>query len=251
MSYSPPHQSADATDASPLVSTSKIDTSDVPEFERPAAAQESLTSGKEPGAIAETNSDKPGQIEVDRPDMYTSAVQSHELTHVLQNSAGADNYVQSDPSKFKTQADVNKVYGYGGTEGLSKIMSSPKGISSLNNEQQASIPQNYMKEYIKAEKAGDAKAIDNLNAAYEPAIRQLRNMANTSKDTINTTPDAPGAPPASATGVAVPVKGMMSNSTRSVALKASDVHNPPPKAVAKSGKSWYSGASALGKGGNK
>ena len=258
--------STDQTDPTPLVSASSPNLGDVPEYERGMASQVQMSTSKGDPAGGDAHVDfdpedknpKPN-IVVDDSKQYTSAVQAHELQHNIQNAASGGT---GDGAKGVTEAQSNaaandndawqKTYGYGGTDGLAQHLASGKTVSDLNTEQQASIPQNYMKEYVKAEKSGDAKAIDKLNKVYEPAIRQLRNMANPSNTTINTTPDAPGAPPASATGVAVPVKGMLSNSTRSVALKASDVHNPPPKAsapktVAKSGKGWYNGASALGK----
>jgi hypothetical protein len=225
-----------------LVSTSQIDPNDVPEFERPAASQEQLTSGSESGSIAHVDPDAPTKLAVDTPNRFTSAVQAHELTHSIQNAADADNDVDTS-GKFASQADIDKVYGYNGTEGLAKIMKSPKGISTLNKEQQASIPQNYMKEYNKAVKAGDAKAIDRLNEVYQPAIKQLRNMANPSKTTIDTTPDAPAGAPAELLGSAKPVKGMASNSTKSATLPTQAA---PPKAIKK--PSWSAAAaSALGR----
>jgi hypothetical protein len=185
--------------------------------------------------------------------LYTAADQAHELQHVVQNdntplSQKVAN--QFDP-QHATMAGVKSgatgdeaPYSYGGTEGLAQHLASGKTVADLNAEQQASIPQNYMKEYVKAEKAGDGKAIDRLNEVYEPAIRQLRNMASKSTTSINTTPDAPAGAPAALLGIASPVKGMLSNSTKSVVLNDADVHNPPPKDAPK-GKSWHASASAL------
>jgi hypothetical protein len=218
--------SADTTDPTPVVSPSKIDPEDVPEFERPAAANVQLNPGNEPSSIAHVDPNNPNpNLSVDTPNRYSASVQAHELTHNIQNAAGSSNPVNTQQAP-KTQADIDAVYGYGGTDGLEKVMQSG-GISKLNDEQQASIPQTYMKEYVKAEKAGDAKAIDRLNQVYGPAIQQLKNMANPSKTTINTTPAAPGPPPAALTGLAKPVPGMASRSTRAVDLK--DIHNAPVK----------------------
>jgi hypothetical protein len=240
-------QSADTTDPTSLVSTSKINPSDVPEFERDAASNLQLNEGHQAGEIAHVDPNNPNpNLSVDTPDRYTAAVQAHEVAHNIQHNAG-DEAVQAQTDKATSQAAIDSVYGYGGTEGLQKHFDSGKTVADLNNEQQASIPQNYMKEFVKAEKAGDGKAMDKLNKAYEPAIRQLRNMANPSTTTIDTTPDAPGGAPAALLGLAKPVKGMASNSTKAVDLKASDVHNPPKKAVDKSKTAWYSSASALGK----
>lgn len=238
--HNPPAQSADDNDPTPVVSPTNINPADVPEFEQQVAQQEQLTRGSEPGSIAHVDPDNPNQLAVDTPNRYTSAVQAHELTHVIQNAAGDTNDVDTSTGNFKTQADIDKVYGYNGTEGLAKIMSSPKGISVLNKEQQASIPQTYMKEYNKAVKSGDAKAVDRLNQVYQPAISQLRNMANPSKSTINTTPDAPAGAPAELLGSAKPVKGMASSSTK--AAQVPTQASPVVKKV-----NWKDAASNLGR----
>jgi hypothetical protein len=264
----PPTQSAYAnspgfTDNTAVVSPTKIDPNDVPEFERPQASQVQLTKGNNPNAIAHSGGADTTNIAVDDPKGYTAAVQAHELAHNIQHTVGggtpADiNAVTSAPADQKYD-EYQKQYGYGGADGLAKMAASGKTIGSLNMEQQASIPSNYMKEYLRAEKSGDAGAIDKLNKSYEPAIKQLRNMAD--KD-INVTPDAPGAPPASITGLAKPLQGMASNSTPAVQLTASQVHNPPPNraasglgsrpvqaapqnSVVKSKNPWYAGASGL------
>ncbi len=217
------HPSANPDDPTPLVSPTQIDPNDVPEFERPIAASANLAPDEEDGtSVAYSVGNKPKQIDIVEPNKYTSGVQAHELVHLAQYPAGDENTV--DPSGLsaikdpaKRHAAIDNMYGYGGTEGLDKIMKSG-GISKLNDEQQASIPQNYMKEYAKAVKSGDTKTIDRLNEVYQPAIKQLRNMANPSTDTIDTTPDAPAGAPASLLGLAKPVKGMASNSTKSADL---------------------------------
>jgi hypothetical protein len=254
-----PTQSSDKNDATPLVSTSSINPGDVPEYERGAAAGASIKGTGPNGAeVAHVGTVADNTINVADKSAYTAGDQAHELQHVVQNNATPLSQKVSNilnPSTAKVAGTSSSTTGaasqdYGGTNGLAAHLASGKTVSDLNSEQQAEIPKNYMNEFVKLEKAGDSKGIDKLNKTYEPAIRQLRNMANTSKDTINTTPDAPGAPGAAYTGVAVPVKGMLSNSTKSVALKASDVHNPPPqsskKAVDTKPKSWYSSGSGLG-----
>lgn len=237
--HNPPQQSStNREDQTPIVSPTQIDTSEVPEYQRPIAAATTLKPGDLSGSIAHSYNDDTHQVTVDMPDQYTAAVQAHELTHLAQHASGQQNV--ADPSSILNAKDnatrdseYQRIYGYGGTEGLANLMQSPKGISSLNDEQQASIPSNYMKEYQKAVKSGDAKAVDRVNQVYQPAIKQLRNMVNPSKDKIDTTPDAPAAPPASLTGEAVPVKGMLSKNT-----KSSPIDSKASK--------WYNAASALG-----
>lgn len=237
MSTTPGTASIDPDDPTPLVSTSKIDPSDVPEYEREAARNVSLASGGQQGSEAHVAAISPNTIDVDMPNAYSSATQAHELQHTIQQgNTSLTGKVQNllDPNNdrlagTKVAPNDQDTYDYGGTDGLAKHLASGKTISDLTAEQQASVPQNYMKEYVKAEKAGDTKAIDKLNKTYEPAIKQLRNMADKSKTTINATPDAPGAPPAELTGLAKALPGMYSKSTASANLTSKDVHNPPAK----------------------
>jgi hypothetical protein len=240
--HNPPQASADPDDPTPLVSPTQIDPADVPEFERQAASTVQLSQGNLPQTVAHVDPNNPNpNLVVDTPNRYSASVQAHEMTHDIQNAAGESNPVNAQQAS-RSKADFEKIYGYNGTEGLAKIMADPKGISSLNDEQQASIPQTYMKEYAKAVKAKDPKALDRLNEVYQPAIKQLRNMANTSKDTIDTRPDAPGPPPAALTGDFSPVKGMASKSTAAI-------HIPTQAAPLTKKSKWnYNAASALGGG---
>lgn len=252
--HNPP--SSDPTDQTPLVNTTQIDQSDVPEYERQAAQDVALAKGNDPSDVANVDSSPLAsrKITVDDSTAYSAADQAHELQHVVQN----DNtpIVQ----KLKNQLDPihasiagvssgatgsNTTYDYGGTEGLAKHFASGKGVSDLNAEQQASIPQNYMKEYTRLTNAKDTKGLDRLNEVYDPAIKQLRNMANPSKTTINTTPDAPAAPPAELTGQAVPVKGMLNKNTASKTIvpPSKKVSNSP---VAKQPKWAYNAGSKMG-----
>jgi hypothetical protein len=251
------HPSSDRTDPTPLVSTSQIDPNDVPEYERDAASGVSLDnqgSHPESDSVAHVDSGPLAsrKVTVEDSSAYSAADQAHELQHIVQNddtSFAQKLANQLDPS-HATMAGVTSgatgaqaPYDYGGTEGLDKHLKSGKTVADLNAEQQASIPQNYMKEYNKAVKAGDAKAIDRLNEVYQPAIKQLRNMADKSKTTINTTPDAPAGAPAELLGSAKPVKGMASNSTKSAVLPTQPA---PAKAIKKA--SWSAAAaSALGR----
>ena len=233
------HPSVDPDDPTPVVSATKIDTSDVPEYEQQAAQKVQLQPDTTvPKAIAYSTPTDTTHIEVDHPEMYTSGVQAHELQHMVQKNAGS----RATGVSRQTSGEQG-MYDYGGTEGLAKHLASGKTVSDLNPEQQASIPENYMKEYNKAVKSGDSKAIDRLNEVYQPAIKQLRNMANPSKTTIDTTPDAPAGAPAELLGSAKPVKGMASNSTKSATLPTQAA---PAKTIKK--PSWSAAAaSGLGR----
>lgn len=232
-----PVASADPNDPTPVVSSTQIDPNEVPEYEQDAAKDVNLQADSSvPKAIAYSTAGDTSQINIDHPEMYTSAVQAHEIQHMVQKDAGLG------ATGVSTQTSGEQgMYDYGGTEGLAKHLASGT-ISTLSAEQQASIPQNYMKEYNKAVKAGDAKAVDRLNQVYQPAIKQLRNMADKSKDTINTTPDAPAGAPAELLGGAKPVKGMSSNST-----KSAEIPTQASKVVVKKAN-WARSASALGGG---
>lgn len=229
--------SADPNDPTPVVSATQIDTSDVPEYEQDTAKNVQLQPGNVPKAIAYSTPDDTTHIEVGHPEMYTSGVQAHELQHMVQKNAGSG----ATGVSRKTPGEQD-MYDYGGTEGLARHLSSGKTVADLNPEQQASIPENYMKEYNKAVKAGDSKTVDRLNQVYQPAIKQLRDMANPSKTSINTTPDAPAGAPAALLGSAKPVKGMASNSTRSAQLPT----QAAPKGAIKKA-SWKDAASSLGR----
>lgn len=239
-----PTQSSDPDDPTPVVNTSGLnsvntqpfDLSSVPEYERDVARSESLEKGSLGDTTAHVTgpyngpTGGPNHVTVDMPEAFTTAVQAHELQHTIQykNTPILDDVknilsqksslAQTKPTSYAGGNDDSE-YDYGGTEGLEKHIASGKTIADLTSEQQASIPQNYMKEYTNAVKAGDAKAVDHLNKVYGPAIKQLRNMANPSKTTINTTPDAPAGAPAELLGSAKPVEGMASKSTKSARVK--------------------------------
>lgn len=223
--HNPPSANIDEDFHNGPVSSTQIDPTDVPEFERDIASNTQLKSGSQANTIAQVDPDNSNSnITVDKPEDYTAGVQAHELVHNIQRATGDVNPVNTSQAAT-SQAAHDAVYDYGGTEGLDKVMKSG-GISKLNDEQQAKIPENYMTEYNAAVKKGDTKAVDRLNQVYQPAIKQLRDMANPSKDKINTTPDAPAGAPAELLGLAKPVKGMASNSTKSAAVRNMVVDNP-------------------------
>jgi hypothetical protein len=174
----------------------------VPAFERSIARTTSVKQGRETDSIAHTVSGVP-TIYVDNPKLFTSAVAAHELMHRVQDKAGSVKATGNSPAE----------YDYGGIKGLESLNQLHKTISSLTQEQQANIPQDYMTQmagWRKKAAAGtltkqDLANADRMNAAFARPIQQEAAMA---ADKINTTPAPPGAPPATLTGAITPLPEM-------------------------------------------
>jgi hypothetical protein len=181
------------------------DLDDAPNFEKGVAKQAIFVRGNNPDAVAHTVSGGDDmRIAVDNPNWFSRPVMAHELTHLIQNKAGSQNYVNPDQGG-------RSVYDYGGINGL-KVLGS---ISKLNDEQQANIPSDYLNQMQAWTKQAVTPKIlqqaDQLNSVYARPIHQLANMANPSNDTIDTTPQAPGPPPATLTGMIKPLPEMGGN----------------------------------------
>lgn len=173
----------------------------LPLFEQQEASKLKLARGSEGDSIAHTTDSgviprilgTADKVYVDDPSRMTQPILAHEVMHKIQQTAG----------NFKDTGDSS--YDYGGLKGLAGLSS----ISKLNPEQQANIPQDYMsqmnawtKQQVTPKMLSQA---DQLNAAYGRPIHQLANMAD---DQINTTPQAPGPPPARLTGMIKPLPEM-------------------------------------------
>lgn len=173
----------------------------LPLFEQPTAATLEKVRGYAPGAIAHTTSSSgiarvlgdANKIFVDDPARFTEPIEAHEVMHKIQQKAG----------NFGDTGESN--YDYGGIKGLKALGS----ISALNPEQQANIPQDYMSQMNAWTKGQITPKVlaqaDQLNQAYARPVRQLAAMAD---DKINTTPAAPGPPPAALTGMIKPLPEM-------------------------------------------
>jgi hypothetical protein len=191
----------------------------VPEFLRPTASKQTLVNdsavgGASSGSVAHVApfgaKQDTNNIYLDDPDKFTPADLAHELVHQVQRGTGAVKGGQVDTSGILAQKDATKqaaqyekTYGYGGAAGASNL----KSISRLNDEQQANMVSDYMKQYSGSAKGGtvgDLASIDAINDAYRRPIQQLANMARPG-NTIDTTPAAPGPPPAVLTGQAKPL----------------------------------------------
>jgi hypothetical protein len=201
----------------------------MPDFEQPVASTLSLLPSNDPEAVAHVFADDDKHIYVDRPQLLSNPVLAHEVVHQIQNRAGADNTVEPTASS----------YDYGGAAGLAKTPS----ISTLNDEQQANIPRDYMfnmdmyKQQLANPQAGKIKGglripsvtdtlkeADRMNSSYARPLHQLANMANQSSDTIDTTPQPPGPPPAVLTGM---IKPLPEIGGKTIVLQANDIHNKP------------------------
>jgi hypothetical protein len=169
----------------------------LPLFEQQAAKGLKVVRGDSPDSIAHTTGSgvfptlmgTADKVFVDDPSRMTDAILSHEVAHKIQQKAG----------NFQPGQDN---YNYGGLKGLEGLSS----ISKLNPEQQANIPQDYMSQMNAWTKQAVTPQIlrqsDELNSAYARPMHQLANMA---QDGIDTTPAAPGPPPAALTGMIKPL----------------------------------------------
>jgi hypothetical protein len=169
----------------------------LPLFEQQAAKSLKVVPGTASDSIAHTTGSgviprimgTADKVFVDDPSRMTEPILAHEVMHKIQQKAG----------NFQPGVEG---YSYGGLQGLKGLPS----ISSLNAEQQANIPQDYqsqMNAWAKQQVTPQMlKQADQLNAAYARPISQLAHMA---QDTIDTTPAAPGPPPAALTGTITPL----------------------------------------------
>jgi hypothetical protein len=160
---------------------------DVPLFEQPMARGLQMQRGNE-DAIAHTEQ-RGNSVFVDDPGRMSQPILNHEVMHKIQAKAG-----NFEPGQGN--------YDYGGIQGLQKIPS----IAKLNTEQQANIPQDYTAQMAHWAKGPITPMIlsqaDQLNSVYARPMQQLANMA---ADSINTTPQPPGPPPAALTGMIKPL----------------------------------------------
>lgn len=169
----------------------------LPLFEQQAAKGLKVVRGNSPDSIAHTTGSgvfptlmgTGDKVFVDDPGRMSEPILAHEVMHKIQQKAG----------NFEPGQDN---YNYGGIKGLQGLGS----ISSLNPEQQANIPQDYMSQMQAWTKSAvtprTLQQADQLNQAYARPMHQLANMA---ADTIDTTPQAPGPPPAALTGMIKPL----------------------------------------------
>lgn len=181
---------------------------DVPAFLRPTAEQSKVViqppNGKD---IAVVHSSSPKEIDVNEVKQFGQPQLNHEETHVFEFSRNPA-VVQRMESDLAT-GKLPKSYTYGGADGLLQAQLQHKTIADFGPEQHAEMVRNYAEDTKDAIRRGDAAALDKLNKAYGPFIKQLaglpgRGLSMTTMTQKDLTPAAPGLPPATETGILAP-----------------------------------------------
>ena len=180
---------------------------DLPAFEQAANVGTHLVSAPpmqvgQGQVVADVDHANPQTIQVRYPAGYTKAVNTHEATHVYQQSRNAS---FSNP-EGQQQATTAKDYDYGGVSGLIQAQQQGKTISSFSPEQQAQLVADYQQQTQQAIQKGDRTALARVTAAYHPFVSQLAAIpaqgANMTQMTQqNLTPAAPMVPPATVAGM--------------------------------------------------
>ena len=180
---------------------------DLPSFERQAnvgtkvvsAPPMQIGSGQ---VVADVDPANPTTIQVRYPAGYTPAVNTHESTHVYQQSR---NTAFANP-QGQQQATTAKAYDYGGMDGLLQAQQQGKTIASFTPEQQATMIADYQQQTQQAIAKRDPGTLAKVTAAYHPFVSQLAaippsgaNMQQMTQQDL--TPPAPGLPPATVAGM--------------------------------------------------
>lgn len=170
------------------------DNNALPLFEQPISRNVKVVPGNRADSIAHTNG-LTDRVYVDDPKLMTEPIMAHELMHQIQRQSGA-------MPRFGTGGSPE--YDYGSVAGLKNLRS----ISQLGLEQQADLPRNYQEQMQEWSKGRVTPQIlqnaDQMNDAFARPIRQEASMARPG-NTIDTTPAAPGPPPAALTGMIKPL----------------------------------------------
>lgn len=152
--------------------------------------------------VADVDPANPRTIEVREPSLYTAPVNTHESTHVFQQSRNPA-FASLQGQQQVTSA---KGYDYGGMDGLIQARQQGKTIAHFTPEQQATMVADYQRETQDAIRRGDRAALAKAQSAFEPFVGQLANIpgkdANmTQMSQQDLTPAAPGVPPATVAGM--------------------------------------------------
>ena len=179
----------------------------------PSAGAQGLQS------IASVDEDSPDTIKVNDPETFNSNTNAqsqtlgHEATHLMENNRPPSE-VASIPKD-----DPNKPYDISDLEDL---RSKGKTFGDLPQEKAATVIQKYI-----------------ASGGKDASLKQwVKEAAQMKQSTVM--PTKPGQQ-----GIETQARAPRGGQEQLEELQESDVHNPPPKTVAKSGKSWYTGASAL------
>lgn len=144
-------------------------------------------------AVAAVDPARPSTINVYRNDLYTPAVQQHELTHVYQLSR--------DPSvQFNHDQAGQGTYGYGGVQGLQQMQRQGLTAGHMTMEQQAELVKDWQQNNERIGKGGmtqqEAASAYAFNQAAHPFIAQMAQWPKQGEANapIDTAPRAPGLP---------------------------------------------------------
>lgn len=144
-------------------------------------------------AVAAVDPNKPGTINVYRPDLFTQHVKNHEIDHTYQLSR--------DPSvQFNQERAGQGTYGYGGVSGLQQMQQQGKTVGHMTMEQQAELQADWQDNNEKISKGGmtqqQAAEAYQFNQAAHPFISQMAQWPKQGEANapIQTAPQAPGLP---------------------------------------------------------
>lgn len=186
----------------------------LPEFLWPTATRTNIVERPANGVdIAVVTPQQPSAIQVHDRQLFTEPVEAHELTHVFQRSRNqAVVNDLADAQSHLLTADGNaqrQAYDYGGLAGLMAARIHGKTIADYGPEAQAQMVSDYQRLTQQAITQGNERQLDAVNAAYGPFVHQIANLPgkNDSMTTMtqrDLTPDAPGLPPSTETGIMEP-----------------------------------------------
>lgn len=221
----------------------------VPDFEKPTAANTTIQKGNlDPdetiahegtpiplNATQEGSSYNPSNLKntvyVDDPKSMDQGTLNHEVLHAIQEAQNVRSWQAGLEGRGNTfirpsSKDSYANYDYGGVAGLLHRLGKGQSLSSLGDEQQAEMLKDYtnkMQEIAGRKDSSAASEFDQYKQAYGPFIRQMAEMARPG-NTLNTTPQPPGPPPASLTGSAKPLPEI---GGRTIELHTEDLANHP------------------------
>ena len=184
----------------------------LPAFLRPTAAQSKIVRAPSNGvALAEVDPDAPEEIKVREPEQFTLPAETHEQTHIFEDSRNPA--VIEQENRDLVSGQLPKTYDYGGLNGLMRARLAGKTIANYGPEQRAEMVKDFQQQTQGAVASGNAAALDRANAAYAPIVRQLaaepgKNDSMTTMTQQDLTPAPPGLPPATESGILAPDKLM-------------------------------------------
>lgn len=183
---------------------------DVPDFLKPTARAMRIEVESPNGIdIAKVTSTQPNVIEVNQADHFSQPELNHEVEHGYQFSRNPA-IVQSMEYDLAT-GKLPKTYDYGGIAGLLAAQQKGKTIADFGPEQRAEMVKDFQATTQKAIATGNTQLLDLAEKAYGRFLAQEarlpgKNDSMTTMTQRDLTPEAPGLPPSSITGIMEPDK---------------------------------------------